>query len=180
MVIGLGVSLDTSFNFPYWTLVVKKLGQRLLLKLEKLALFPPLVITWGLRYIHDDFLQALEILNEYWSLNHHIKLKYTPVDELDDLLLSAWVKFKMDKNRSFYVAKLIFHIEELFRLDFLNFIKVLLRSHVGVLWGLIELVTIRKINTRFIKEIDEAITRFKNDGVFFLDAEHLIIKELFL
>ena len=137
----------------------------------------PLLSCWTWMYFYHDSEKSLEIISNYWLLSYHIKLKYSDFKEFDDVLLSAWTKFIVDKGRSFHVVKMIFHIEEFFRLDFYSFIFIIIRTPNNIIWGILEFVCVRQVNFKLVKEIEDAFFRFKIDGAFFLDADHLVIRK---
>lgn len=173
------VLLDEPGTVPLWTTQVKRIWNEVVWHLEKFMVMVCLGFYWAKMQL-CPMGDNLSVIRDYWELNYRVELRQSLVNELDDLLLTAMVHFASDKGRSFYVIKLIFHIEELIQLGFLNFLLVIFRTPTKTCWELIEVAAIRKLNVKMICEIRSALKRFKQDGVFFIDADHLVINRLTL
>ena len=76
---------------------------------------------------------------------------------MDDLILAAWIKFDMDKGRSFYITKIVFHLEELFRKNFVEFSTILIRLPNNLMWNIIEFAKVLEDKAQIIPRLARKI-----------------------
>ena len=171
--------LDRIGGTPFWCYNIKRILERFTLGLEKFIVSAILMGVWTIRATCPDT-TVIKTLSEYWIINYKIGLKESNRRELWDLILSAMIRYKSDKARSYYIIKLAYHIEELFGLPFYDYVLVIYQLPVTTCWGVFEFSFIRNVGSKMVVEIADALERFKKDGLFCVDACHLVVREYVL